>query len=114
MRIIASKKITTNSLVSLHSSFTHMMEPRAKHGIEILFPASVIYSLNFMTDEHTESTAKQNEKREKFKYMRTIIIVLIRLDFGIFSYGNTKMASLQIMYKYSAAVDLTYHFNVNV
>lgn len=32
------------------------MEPRAKQGIDILFPASVIYSLNLMTDEYTEST----------------------------------------------------------
>lgn len=50
--------ITTNSLVSLHSSLTHITEPRAKQGIDILFPASVKYSLNLMTDEHTESTEK--------------------------------------------------------
>lgn len=55
---------TTNSLVSLHSSLTHIMEPRAKHGIDILFPASVKYSLNLMTDEQTESTVKKERKFE--------------------------------------------------
>lgn len=55
---------TTNSLVSLHSSLTHIMEPRAKQGIDILFPASVKYSLNLMTDEQTESTIERKKKGE--------------------------------------------------
>lgn len=36
------------------------MEPRARQGIEMLFEVSVIYSLNLMTEEHTESTAEKN------------------------------------------------------
>lgn len=53
------------------------MEPVAKHGIDILFPASVMYSLYLMTDDHTESTAKKRTK--------------ILSKFGIFECGNTKM-----------------------
>lgn len=42
------------------------MEPRAKQGIDILFPASVIYSLNLMTDENTEST---ETRKNQFKWL---------------------------------------------
>lgn len=55
-RLTNAIAFTKYSLVTLHSSFTHMMDPLAKHGIEILFPTSVMYSLNFITDVHTDNT----------------------------------------------------------
>lgn len=47
---------TKYSLVILHSFFTHIMDPMAIHGIDILLPTSVIYSLDLITDEHTDKT----------------------------------------------------------
>lgn len=38
------------------------MDPLAKHGIDILFPTSVIYSLYLITDEHTDKTEKRCEQ----------------------------------------------------
>lgn len=58
------------------------MEPRARQGIEIFFEVSVIYSLNLMTEEHTESTAEENTIHNTL--VNNIIIL------GIFDTGNTK------------------------
>lgn len=66
------------------------MEPRAKQGIDILFPASVKYSLNLMTDEQTESTIERRRKKGKFKWIKTHThthtLVTIFLDVWMLGY----------------------------
>lgn len=69
------------------------MEPRAKQGIDILFPASVRYSLNLMTDEYTESTETKNSNINIVGY-RCALSELESSECGIFRSGNTEMASL--------------------
>lgn len=55
------KNVTRNSFDELHSSFIHTMEPFARHGIDMLLPVSVKYSLNFIIEPKTASASNDSK-----------------------------------------------------
>lgn len=81
------------------------MEPRAKQGIDILFPASVKYSLNLMTDEHTESTAKIHPKQ----LLKEGYLTVVTLNWRLYGVLVSAVGKFDISFYCKRSFD-DYHF----